>query len=246
MTQISKDSSRDFQGIWIPAALWNNRTMSMTQKVILLEVRSFQRNGMPCFVSNEHLAALCNVSSSAIEKALRSLVQMGHLKRWTDYDGKKRSRLMTVLHPDMWDDPQQTADTTRNQLSTPPATNCGDTPQSVEVTTRSQVRNNNTREQNKEQTKRKEATPQSIEHVTEYFRAVLLVADPQSMAEDFWNYYESNGWHVGKNKMRSWHAAASQWNKRQKQYNEQRTTKGRGYNRVNSADLANAIRNQTS
>lgn len=245
MTQIGKNSGRDFQGIWIPAALWHDRSMSMTQKVILLEVRSFQRNGMPCFVSNEHLASLCNVSSSAIEKALRSLVQMGHLKRWTEYNGKNRSRLMTVLHPDVWDNPQPAEATTRNELSTPPATNSGHHPQPAEVTTRNQLRNNNTREQNKEQFKRKEGSPQSIEDVSEYFRA-MLVPDHMSMAEDFWNYYESNGWHVGKNKMKNWRAAAAQWNKRQKQYNEQRTTKGRGYNAVNSADLANAIRNQTS
>ena len=30
-------------------------------------------------------------------------------------------------------------------------------------------------------------------------------------AEKFWNYYESNGWKVGRNKMKSWPHAAGGW-----------------------------------
>ena len=222
MKQIGTETSRDFQGIWIPSALWKDRSLSMTQKVILLEVRSFQKNGLPCFVSNDHLADLCGVSCSAIEKALKLLVQMDRLKRWTEYDGKKRNRLMHVLDAQLWEHPQP-----------------------AEVPTRNQLRNTIPIEQTKEQTKRKKGTPTDIDEVREYFTQ-LLVADPASMAEDFWNYYESNGWHVGKNKMRSWTAAASQWNKRQNDYTKQRNANARGYAGANSGKLAEAIRNQTS
>lgn len=31
------------------------------------------------------------------------------------------------------------------------------------------------------------------------------------MAENFFNYYESNGWKVGRNKMKNWKAAATKW-----------------------------------
>ena len=34
---------------------------------------------------------------------------------------------------------------------------------------------------------------------------------PMSEAEKFFNYYESNGWRVGKNPMRSWTSAAANW-----------------------------------
>jgi hypothetical protein len=34
--------------------------------------------------------------------------------------------------------------------------------------------------------------------------------------ETFWNYYESNGWRVGRNKMKSWKAAAAYWHSRRK------------------------------
>lgn len=37
---------------------------------------------------------------------------------------------------------------------------------------------------------------------------------PTSEAKGFWNYYESNGWRVGKNKMHSWPHALSGWKSR--------------------------------
>ena len=35
-------------------------------------------------------------------------------------------------------------------------------------------------------------------------------------AQHFFNYYESNGWRVGKNPMKSWQAALTSWNAREK------------------------------
>ena len=36
---------------------------------------------------------------------------------------------------------------------------------------------------------------------------------PMAEAEKFHNYYESNGWRVGKNPMKNWHGAAANWKK---------------------------------
>ena len=40
-------------------------------------------------------------------------------------------------------------------------------------------------------------------------------------AERFYSYYESNGWKVGKNSMKSWKAALHSWNARDKQEKQQ-------------------------
>ncbi|MCA9233315.1 MAG: hypothetical protein KDA57_21905 [Planctomycetales bacterium] len=37
-------------------------------------------------------------------------------------------------------------------------------------------------------------------------------------AEEFWDYYEANGWRVGRNPMKDWQAAVRTWIKRQPQY----------------------------
>ena len=81
---------RQFLGIWLPARLWLDHDTSMTQKAILAEVQSFAANGLPCFVSNEHLANLCGVSISAVEKAVKGLEARGLLQRYTTTEDKIR------------------------------------------------------------------------------------------------------------------------------------------------------------
>ncbi len=51
-------------------------------------------------------------------------------------------------------------------------------------------------------------TPKNLEEVETYF---LEKEKPKSEANKFFNYYEANGWMVGKNKMKNWRAAANNW-----------------------------------
>jgi len=59
--------------------------------------------------------------------------------------------------------------------------------------------------------KRKRFSPPSIEQITEHF---TQKGSDQAEAENFFNFYESNGWKVGKNKMVNWKAAGANWVKR--------------------------------
>lgn len=54
----------------------------------------------------------------------------------------------------------------------------------------------------------------SLEEVKLHFSKSGL---PMDEAESFFNYYESNGWHVGKNPMKNWHAAAANWKRHYEQ-----------------------------
>lgn len=48
----------------------------------------------------------------------------------------------------------------------------------------------------------------TMEEIREFF---LSSGGENIEAEKFFNYYESNGWQVGKNKMKNWKAAAMNW-----------------------------------
>jgi len=50
--------------------------------------------------------------------------------------------------------------------------------------------------------------PPTILVTQEYFKSREW---PDAQALKFWNYYDSNGWKVGKNPMRNWHSAAANW-----------------------------------
>lgn len=57
-------------------------------------------------------------------------------------------------------------------------------------------------------TPRAKFVPPTIEQVAEYIEA--RGEDPNE-AQNFFDYYESNGWRVGKNQMKSWGSALSRW-----------------------------------
>lgn len=59
--------------------------------------------------------------------------------------------------------------------------------------------------------KEKVKIPPTLEEVIQYVKDNNLnVVDPYQ----FWNFYESKGWFVGKNKMKNWHCAIATWIKR--------------------------------
>ena len=49
------------------------------------------------------------------------------------------------------------------------------------------------------------------EHMNQYITGKGLQVNTMSDAESFFMYYESNGWYVGKNKMKCWKSAATGW-----------------------------------
>lgn len=65
----------------------------------------------------------------------------------------------------------------------------------------------------------------SIEELTKAFQEKGHPT-PKDIAETFIDHYESNGWKVGRNTMKSWRHAVGTWMKREKKTNYARPTKG--------------------
>lgn len=72
----------------------------------------------------------------------------------------------------------------------------------------------------------------SVKEVADYMRS-KGVFEADTLAEDFVDYFESNGWRVGKNPMQRWRSAANRWirnnNKygKDRKYNSDSTTENR-------------------
>jgi len=94
----------------------------------------------------------------------------------------------------------------------------GETPSNSDQTRLEENRlDKNIREKNKEETKpkpQKRFVPPTIEECIEY-------SQDTHQSEMFYNYYESNGWKVGKNKMANWKASLTNWIKRSREYKNQ-------------------------
>lgn len=85
----------------------------------------------------------------------------------------------------------------------------GNTESNSELTA-SQQGSNSIQECNKEKKEKKEPinrfTPPTIQQVEEYFKT-----NNGDSPIDFFDFYESKGWMVGRSKMKKWEAAASRW-----------------------------------
>jgi DNA-binding transcriptional regulator GbsR (MarR family) len=72
-------------------------------------------------------------------------------------------------------------------------------------------------------------SPPSLSDVVSYLEDLVL-------AKKFYCHYESNGWKVGKNSMKSWRAAADQW--RAREINQTKTIQDeQRIGRISTAEL---------
>ena len=67
-----------------------------------------------------------------------------------------------------------------------------------------------------EKQKRKNFVKPTVEEIAAYCKEKNYNVN----AQQFFNYYESNGWKVGRNAMKSWQAAVQNWNTRNKANNK--------------------------
>ena len=63
-----------------------------------------------------------------------------------------------------------------------------------------------------EKPKRKNFVKPTVEEIAAFCKEKKYTVN----AQQFFNYYESNGWKIGRNSMKSWQAAVQNWNAREK------------------------------
>ena len=182
---------RIVKGIWIPIEIWQNRSLSWNEKILLMEIDSFTAKDRECYISNEYIAELLGVSVSWASKCLSHLLELG-LVRVVKFDGRKRYVESTI---------QFKADL--NESSMQDGTK-------VPYTNNNEYINNNNSLYKKGSSRFQKPT---IEEIRQYCLEKGYNVD----AEQFFNFYESKGWVVGKSPMKNWRAAVSTWNKREKE-----------------------------
>ena len=210
--------SRNFKGVWIPKDLYLEKGLTWTQKLILLEVDSFSNNGLPCFVSNEHLSQFTQASLSSVEKGISKLVQAGYLVRTRQRIDGKSTRFLRV-------DTSKFCDWTTVKEAEK-------SPQKLRTT------NNNILNQTTKP--KKERTPVDITVVIEAFTAV---GSTETEALKCYDYYTANGWTQGKNMpIVDWRAAARSWVRRAAEYNTQNAANGFNAAKIDAERLADYIK----
>ena len=181
---------RIVKGIWIPIEIWQDKSLSWNEKILLMEIDSFTAKDRECYISNEYIAELLGVTDRCARKYLSHLLQLG-LIRVVKFDGRKRYVESTISFQAEW-----------NICSRQDGV-------SVPHTDNNEYINNNSlykRESSRFQ-------KPSIDEIRQYCISRNNRVDP----EQFFNFYESKGWTIGKSPMKDWRAAVRTWEKREKE-----------------------------
>ena len=183
---------RIVKGIWIPIEIWQNRSLSWNEKILLMEIDSFTAKDRECYISNEYIAELLGVSVSWASKCLSHLLELG-LVRVVKFDGRKRYVESTILFK---------ADLNESSMQDGIKVPHTDNNEYININNNSLYKKGSSRFQKP-----------TIEEIRQYCLEKGYNVD----AEQFFNFYESKGWVVGKSPMKNWRAAVSTWNKREKE-----------------------------
>lgn len=82
-------AQRNFQGIWIPRAIYLNREVNWCTKILFLEIHSFTVNGLECYMSNKYIASFLHISERQVSRYISQLKSLGWIEE-TSFNGRKR------------------------------------------------------------------------------------------------------------------------------------------------------------
>lgn len=83
------DLSRQFKGVWIPADVWLDHSLSITEKVMMVEIGSLQDPVRGCYASNSHFAEFFGLSNSRVSEIISGLADRGLVRVELIRDGRK-------------------------------------------------------------------------------------------------------------------------------------------------------------
>jgi hypothetical protein len=181
-----------------------DKDTTMQEKLILAEIEALSSLEKGCIASNEHFAKLLGIKKQNASRAINGLKQKGYIDIEIVSGSRNHDRIIIVIKmiPGVIKMIPQGNQNDSEGLS-----------KRLETKENTPVNNPNNKE-----SKRKRFTPPTLEEIA--FEMSAKCHEPKIEAEKFYDYYESNGWKVGKNKMNSWKAAVRNWLKRSNQYQQ--------------------------
>jgi hypothetical protein len=177
---------RIVKGIWFPIEIWEAEDLTWNEKILLLEIDSYTARGKDCFISDEYIADLVKVSVRSAAAMVSNLIQKGYIKK-TRFDGRKRYLESTIAEQLCKICRAETQDlqTTYNQLLNKSISNDID-------------------DSNKRKAK-------FVKPTIEEIRCFCEERNNGIDADEFFNFYESKGWVIGKSPMKDWKACIRTW-----------------------------------
>lgn len=84
-----KPTERNFQGIWIPRAIYLDTEVNWYAKILFMEIHSFTESGRECYMSNKYIASFLHISERQVTRYISQLKSLGWIEE-TSFNGRKR------------------------------------------------------------------------------------------------------------------------------------------------------------
>lgn len=84
-----EEQQRKFKGIWIPKEIWLNKDLTFQEKIILVEIDSYDDGQVGCFATNKHFVNNFGINSSRISQIIQSLQRKNYITITYDFNGKE-------------------------------------------------------------------------------------------------------------------------------------------------------------
>ena len=188
----------------ISAEVRYDQNLTANAKLLYGEITCLTNENGFCFATNKYFADLYDKSKVTISKWISELVSSGYLSTsYTYKEGSKEidKRYISILK--------------------------GGIKENLKGGIKENFKDNNTSINNtsiiKEKIKKRNFVVPSVSEIKDY----CLVRDNQINAEQFYDFYQSKGWLVGKNKMKDWKAAIRNWERN-------RTKSEKGISKIHS------------
>jgi hypothetical protein len=188
----------------ISAEVRYDKNLSANAKLLYGEITCLTNENGFCFATNRYFADLYDKSKVTISKWISELVSSGYLSSsYTYKEGSKEidKRYISILK--------------------------GGIKENLKGGIKENFKDNNTSINNtsiiKEKIIKRNFVVPSVSEIKDY----CLVRDNQINAEQFYDFYQSKGWMVGKTKMKDWKAAIRNWERN-------RTKSEKGISKIHS------------
>ena len=180
----------------LTASVRYDKDLTPNAKLLYSEITALSNKKGKCWASNSYFANLYNVSNTSISKWIKQLSEKDYINVQMKYlaNSKQIDKRIISVTP------------IKEMLNTPIRKVKGGIEEMLPTPIEDKLKDNTTSINNT--SINRDGKPSSLEIVKDYFR---FKSFDLSEAINFYEYYESNGWKVGRNAMKKWKLAANRW-----------------------------------
>ena len=213
--RMKKNEQPNYYAI-LPASVRYDNSLKANEKLLYGEITALSNKTGLCYATNKYFADLYEVEIETISRWITHLKKLGYIEVEILYknDTKEIDKRVIKINGIPIDKKINTY-IPNNQEGY-----CENNQEGIdEKVKENNTSINNTSINKKENIKRKIFKKPSLDELQEYCISASLSVDYQY----FYDYYESNGWQVGKNQMKDWKATLRNWDRRNKKEHSKNT-----------------------